>query len=137
MNDRDLKLPAGFRPFLSGQTGASSFVFSAAEQAAIVWILRDFPKAVQTLEASLRAILERLIPSCRGRLRTETDADYLLMGLADRVVARTISDEPDALRTTAVDLVTRHLLAGMRDEFHQRVLALGRGEGSKPPTRQV
>ena len=103
-------------------------MFSPGEQAAIARILRDFPEAVQALEASLRAILERLIPSCRGRLRTEADADYLLVGLADRVVARTINDEPDALRTTAIDLVTRHLLAGMRDEFHRRVLLVAKIE---------
>jgi hypothetical protein len=48
-----------------------------------------------------------------------------LVGLADRVVARTMSDEPDALRTVAIDLVTRHLLAGMRNEFHRQVLGGG------------
>ena len=103
-------------------------MFSAAEQAAIARILRDFPEAVQALEASLRAILERLIPSCRGRLRAEADTDYLLAGLADRVVARAINDEPDALRITAIDLVTRHLLARMRGEFHQRVLLVAKTE---------
>jgi hypothetical protein len=43
------------------------------------------------------------------------------MGLADRIVGRTITDEPDVLCITAIDLVTRHLLAGMRDEVLQRV----------------
>jgi hypothetical protein len=101
------------------------FVFSSGQQGAIDRMLRDFPEQVRALEARLRAILQRLIPSCRGRLRSEADADYLLVGLADRVVARTMSDEPDALRTVAIDLVTRHLLAGMRNEFHRQVLGGG------------
>jgi hypothetical protein len=96
-------------------------VFSAVEQAAIARMLRDFPEAVQALVASLRAILERVIPSCQGHLSSEADVDYLLMGLADRIVGRTITDEPDVLCITAIDLVTRHLLAGMRDEVLQRV----------------
>jgi hypothetical protein len=111
----------GFQPG-SARAGRSLFVFSAGEQAAIAGILRDFPESVHALENGLRAILERLIPWCRGRLRSESDVDYLLMGLADRVVARTISDEPDALRTAAIDLLTRYLIAQVRDQFRTRVL---------------
>lgn len=121
MNDREDRVSASSPASPSAQAGASPFVFSAVEKAAIARMLRDFPEAVQALAASLRAILERLIPSCQGHLSSEADLDYLLMGLADRAVAHTIKDEPDVLRITAIDLVTRHLLAGMRDEVLQRV----------------
>jgi hypothetical protein len=138
MSDRDARPRAGDPPPASARAGRSLFVFSAGEQAAIAGILRDFPESVQALENGLRAILERLIPSCRGRLRSEADVDYLLMGLADRVVTRTTGDEPDALGTAAIDLVTRHILAGLRDEFLRGVLArrpdaLRDGAGPHPP----
>jgi hypothetical protein len=98
-------------------------VFSALERATIAHILREFPEAVQDLEASLRAVLERLVPSCQGHLLSEADVQYLLTGLADRVVTRTIQGEPEVLRATVMDLVARHLLAGMRSDFQRRVLA--------------
>jgi hypothetical protein len=41
-----------------------------------------------------------------------------------------IKDEPAALGTTAIDLLTRHLLAGMREEFHRRVLMEPGGDKS-------
>jgi hypothetical protein len=132
MNDREARCPGGSPRSLSRQTG-SPFVFSDVEQATIDRILRDFPEPVRGLEASLRAILERLAPSCQGYLQSEADVEYLLMGLADRVVGRAIQAEPDALRIMAIDLVTRHLLAGMRDEFHRRVLGRGREEWNIPP----
>jgi hypothetical protein len=124
MKDPDTR-PAGIPPRSSAQNGGSPSFFSPGEQAAITRIVHDFPEAVRALEAGLRAILERLVPSCQGHLHSEADVDYLLMGLADRIVGRTIRDESDALSTTAIDLMTRHLLAGMRDEFLRRVLAPG------------
>jgi micrococcal nuclease len=123
MNDRNVRSPDGSPPSTSTQAG-SPFGFSDVEQATIARILRDFPESIQALEVSLRAILDRLIPFCRGNLHSEADVNYLLTGLADRLVGGTIKDEPDALRTMAIDLVTRHLLAGMRDEFQRRVLLM-------------
>jgi hypothetical protein len=122
MSDDDARSGAdGFRP-ASARTRRSLFVFSAGEQAAIAGILRDFPESVQALENGLRAILEGLIPSCRGRLHSEADVDYVLGGLTDRVVARTIRDEPDALRTAAIDLLTRYLIGQVREQFRAHVL---------------
>jgi hypothetical protein len=107
--------------------GASLFVFSSVEQVAIAKILRDFPAAAQALETGLQAILERLIRECHGLFLSEDEADYVLAGLADRIVGRTITEtgnwsEVDDLRIAAIDLLTRHLLARMRDEFLQGVL---------------
>jgi hypothetical protein len=107
--------------------GASLFVFSAVEQVAIAKILRDFPAAALALETGMRPILDRLVRECRGVLSSEDEADYVLAGLADRIVGRTIGEmgdwgDADELRAAAIDLLTRHMLAGMRDEFLQRVL---------------
>jgi hypothetical protein len=128
MNDRDTRPPADVPPRSSAQEDASPFAFSGGEQAAITRILRDFPEAVQALEVSLRVLLERVAPWCRGLIRSEDDVDYVLTGLADRVVGRTIS-EPEGeggmgeeLRTAAIDLLTRHLLARARDGFVREVL---------------
>jgi hypothetical protein len=123
--------------------GASSFVFSAVEQVVIAKILRDFPAAALALEAGVRPILERLVRECPGVLLSEDEADYVLAGLADRIVGRTIGetgdwDEADELRTAAIDLLTRHLLAGMRDDFLQRVLMRTQDQtrqGAGSPTR--
>jgi hypothetical protein len=109
--------------------GASLFVFSSVEQVAIAKIVRDFPAAAQALETRLRLILESLIRECHGLFLSEDEADYVLAGLADRIVGRTITEtgdwsEADDLRTAAIDLLTRHLLARMRDEFLQGVLVL-------------
>jgi hypothetical protein len=69
--------------------GASLFVFSPVEQAALARILRDFPGAAQTLEAGLRPLVDRLVRECRGVLRSEAEADSVLAGLADRIAGRT------------------------------------------------
>ena len=43
-----------------------------------------------------------------------------------------VLDVPEA---ATIDLVTRHLLAGVRDEFHRYLLALdGGGDGKRPTT---
>jgi hypothetical protein len=111
-------------------TYSSLFVFTTAEQVAIRRILREFPEAAQTLEASLKPILEMLVQACRGIVRSEGEAEYVLAGLTDRIVGRTIIetdtwDEADDLRTSAIDLLTRHLLAQVRDEFVRYVLPGG------------
>jgi hypothetical protein len=108
--------------------GASLFVFSSVEQVAIAKILRDFPVAVQTLEAGVRPIVDRLARECQGILVSKDEADYVLAGLADRIVGRTLTEtgkgeDAQAFQALAIDLLTRHLLAGMRDEFHRRVVA--------------
>jgi hypothetical protein len=109
------------------RTVASLFVFSPAEQAAVARILRDFPEATLILAAGLRPIVALLARELQGHLLSEDDAYYVLAGLADRVVGRTITEtgglgEADELRTAGIDLLARHLLAGMRDDFLQRVL---------------
>jgi hypothetical protein len=68
-----------------------------------------------------------LTQACRGLVRCEEEAEYVLAGLADRIVGRTITEtdtwgEADDLRTAAIDLLTRHLLAQARDEFVRQVL---------------
>jgi hypothetical protein len=50
-----------------------------------------------------------------------------LAGLADRIAGRTLTemregDDAEALQAFAIDLLTRHLLARMRDEFRREVL---------------
>jgi hypothetical protein len=119
---------------------ASLFVFTTTERVAIRKILREFPRAAEALETGMRPVLEMLVRTCRGLPQSEDEADYILAGLADRVVGRTISEtgdwgEVDDIRTAAIDLLTRHLLAGMRDDFLQRVLVrredqASRGSGS-------
>jgi hypothetical protein len=124
-------------------TDAPLFIFTTAERVAIRKILQAFPGAAETLETGMRPVLEMLVRACRGLLQSEDEADYILAGLADRIVGRTISEtgdwgEADELRTAAIDLLTRHLLAGMRNEFLQRVLAQGREQtkqGSGGTTR--
>ena len=114
---------------------AVRFVFSPVEQATIARILRDFPAASNALEMGVRLILDRLVQECRGLLRSEDEADYVLAGLADRIAGRTITkmregDDAEALQVLAIDLLTRHLLAGMRDEFLHGVL----GAKARPDT---
>jgi hypothetical protein len=63
----------------------------------------------------MRPVLEMLVRACKGLLRSEDEAEYVLAGLADRIVGRTITEtdtwgEADDLRTAAVDLLTRHVL---------------------------
>jgi hypothetical protein len=116
------------------------FDFTPVEQVAIAAILRDFPAAAQALETGVRPLLDRLVRECRGLLRSEAEADYVLAGLADRIVGRTITEtgdwgEADALRTAAIDLLTRHLLARARDEFMHRVLGPGRHQTDQPSLR--
>jgi hypothetical protein len=106
---------------------ASLFVFTAEEQIAIGKILRDFPGAAEALETGLRPVLEMLVRACKGLVRSEEEAEYVLAGLADRIVGRTVTetdtwDEADDLRTASIDLLTRHFLAQARDEFVRRVL---------------
>jgi hypothetical protein len=107
--------------------GASLFVFTPAEEVAIEKILRDFPGAAEALETGMQPVLEVLVRVCKGVVQSEEEADYVLAGLADRIVGRTITEtdnwgEADDLRTLAIDLLTRHLLAQGRDEFISRVL---------------
>jgi hypothetical protein len=111
-------------------TDVSLFVFTTAEQVAIGRILREFPRAAEALDTGMRPILEMLVRACQGLVRSEEEADYVLAGLADRIVGRTITEtdtwgEADDLRTSAIDLMTRHLLAQVRDEFMRQVLAEG------------
>jgi len=106
---------------------ASLFVFTPVEEVAIVKILRDFPGAAEALETGMRPVLEMLVRACKGLVRSEKEAEYVLAGLTDRIVGRTITEtntwgEADDLRTAAIDLLTRHLLA-QRDEFVRRILA--------------
>lgn len=109
-------------------TDGSLFVFTTAEQVAIRKILREFPEATQALETGMRPVLEMLARACKGLVRSEEEADYILAGLADRIVGRTITEtdtwgEADELRTAAIDLLARHLLAQARDEFVRQVVA--------------
>jgi hypothetical protein len=109
-------------------TGASLFVFTPAEKVAIGKILRNFPGAAEALETGMQPILELLVRVCIGVVRSEEEADYVLAGLADRIVGRTITEtdnweEADDLRTLAIDLLTRHLLAQARDEFVRQLSA--------------
>jgi hypothetical protein len=108
----------------------SLFVFTPAEHVAIGKILRNFPGAAEALETGMRPVLEMLVRACKGLVRSKDEADYVLAGLADRIVGRTITEtgtwgEADDLRTAAIDLLTRHLLAQARDEFVRQVLAEG------------
>jgi hypothetical protein len=101
---------------------ASWFVFSPVEQATIARILRDFPQAAEALEEGVRPLVDCLAKECRGLLRSEDDADYVLAGLADRIAGRTITqmrdgDDSEMLQVLAIDLLTRHLVAGMRADF--------------------
>lgn len=122
--------------------GASWFVLSAIEQVAIAKILRDFPAAAETLETALRPILEQLARACRGLLQSDAEVDYVLTGLADRIAARTLTemregDDAAALQAFAMDLLTRHVLAGMRATFSAGVLGWccdQRGEGTDRST---
>jgi hypothetical protein len=109
---------------------ASRFVFTTTERVAIRMILREFPGAAQALESGVRPVLELLVRACKGLVRSEEEAEYVLAGLTDRIVGRTIIetdtwDEADDLRTAAIDLLTRHLLAQARDQFVRQVLAEG------------
>lgn len=106
---------------------AQPFLFTPNEQVAIGRILREFPGAAEALEAGIRPILEQLVRVCTGLVRSEEEADYILSGLVDRIVGRTIAetgdwDEADDLRTAAIDLLTRHLLGRARPEFVRQVL---------------
>jgi hypothetical protein len=130
---------SGLEPRTDGSTpsrgwgqvrGASLFVFTPAEEVAIERILRDFPGAAEALETGMQPVLELLVGVCQGVVRTEAEADYVLAGLADRIVGRTITEmdtwgEADDMRTAAIDLLTRHLLAQARDEFVRQVLVQG------------
>jgi hypothetical protein len=112
---------------------ASLFVFTPAEQVAIRKILRAFPGAAQALETGMRPILEMLVRACKGLVRSEDEAEYVLAGLVDRIVGRTITetdtwDAADDVRIAAIDLLTRHLLAQARDQFVRQVLAEGASE---------
>jgi hypothetical protein len=107
---------------------ASRFLFSPVEQATIARILRDFPEAAQALQAGVRPIVGCLARECRGLLRSKDEADYVLAGLADRIAGRTITgmregDDSEMLQVLAIDLLTRHLLAGMRADFLHSALA--------------
>jgi hypothetical protein len=111
-------------------TDASLFVFTPAEEVAIAKILRDFPGAAEALERGMRPVLEMLVRACTGLVRSEEEAEYVLAGLADRIVGRTITEtdtwgEADNLRTAAIDLLTRYVLAQVRREFVRQVLAEG------------
>jgi hypothetical protein len=106
---------------------ASLFVFTPSEQVAIGKILRDFPGAAEALKAGVQPVLELLVRVCKGVVRSEEEADYVLTGLVDRIVGRTITDtdgwgEADDLRIVGIDLLTRHLLAQARGEFVRQVL---------------
>jgi hypothetical protein len=106
---------------------ASLFVFTPAEEIAIEKILHHFPRAAEALETVVRPVLEMLIRACRGVVFTEEEVDYVLAGLADRLVGRTVIEtdtwgEADDLGTAAIDLLTRHLLAKARPGFLVRVL---------------
>lgn len=114
---------------------ASLFVFTPAEQVAIRKILREFPGAAEALETGMRPVLEMLVRACKGVVRSEDEADYVLAGLADRIVGRTNTDmdtwgEADDLRTAAIDLLTRHLLARVRMEFTRRILVSWEVDGT-------
>jgi hypothetical protein len=83
--------------------------------------------ATEVLKTGMRPILEMLVRACKGLVRSEEEADYVLAGLADRIVGRTITEtgdcgEADDVRIVAIDLLTRHLLARARDEFITRLL---------------
>jgi hypothetical protein len=106
---------------------ASLFVFTTDEQLAIRKILQEFPGAAEALETGMRPVLAMLVRACKGLVRSEEEADYVLAGLADRIVGRTITEtdtwgEADDLGTAAIDLLTRHLLAQVREEFIRIVL---------------
>jgi hypothetical protein len=117
------------------------FVFSPVEQATLERLLRDFPAAAQALEAGMRPIVDRLIQECRGLIQSQAEADYVLTGLADRIAGRTVTDMRKGddfapLQVLAVDLLTRHLLGRMRDEFLRDVLVWDQARGnSRPRTR--
>jgi hypothetical protein len=105
----------------------SLFVFSPVEQATLARLLRDFPASAAALEAGVRPIVDRLIRECRGVLRSQAEADYVLAGLADRIAGRTLpdireADDAGTLQVLAVDLMARHCLARVRDEFLRGVL---------------
>jgi hypothetical protein len=111
----------------------SLFVFTPAEEVAIGKILRDFPGAAEALKTGMQPVLELLVRVCNGVVRSEEEADYVLAGLADRIVGRTITEtdtwgEADDLRTVVIDLLTRHLLAQTRGQFVRQVLAEGAPE---------
>src|SRR5262245_53957836 len=104
------------------RTVASLFVFSPAEQAAIERILRDFPEAAHILAVGLRPIVELLARELQRYVLLENAVDYVLAGLADRIVGRTVPEKEDPamadeLWIAAIDPLTRHLLAEMRGEF--------------------
>jgi hypothetical protein len=105
----------------------SLFVFTPAEEVAIGKILRDFPGAAEALKVGMQPVLELLVRVCKGVVRSEEEADYVLTGLADRIVGRTIAetniwDDVDDLRTAAIDLLARHLLKQIRKEFIRNIV---------------
>src|SRR5262245_59071626 len=108
-------------------TDKSPFVFTPAEEAAIARILREFPEAAEVLEVGVRPMLAELVKACKGVIRSKEEADYVLAGLADRIVGRTITEtdtwsEADELRTAVIDFLTRHLLRQVRAEFLRAVV---------------
>ena len=110
-------------------TETSPFVFTPAEEVAIARILREFPEAAEVLKAGMRPILAELVKACKGVIRSREEAEYVLAGLADRIVGRTITEtdtwsEVDELRTAVIDFLTRHLLRQVRAEFLRAVVEL-------------
>ena len=79
------------------------------------------------LRGRLVPVVEELSRTCQGRVVTELEAEDFLDLLRDAFVGRIMTEmepwgEDESLREPVVDLVTRHLLAEVREEFVERRL---------------
>jgi hypothetical protein len=103
---------------------------SLDEQATIHELADVYPELLSTLETYVAPLTERLILTFQGRIRTESQADELLLRLVDTLAARTAAPpegggEAGERAEAIVRLVARHLVARTRDQVVQRLLATG------------
>lgn len=103
---------------------------SLDEQATIRELADVYPELLSTLETYVAPLTERLILTFQGRIRSESQADELLVRLVDTLAARTAAPpegggDAGERAEAIVRLVARHLVARTRDQVVQRLLAPG------------
>jgi len=106
---------------------SAAFTFTPAERVALETVAEERPEVVAALRERLAPVLDDLARTCQGRVVIEADADAFFFQLRVEFVARMMIEmapwgEDEDLREPVVDLLARHLLAGIRDEFVQCVL---------------
>jgi hypothetical protein len=109
----------------------SLFVFTPAELVVLETVREDRPETLAIIAKRLALVVDELTRSSQGRVVTEAAAERLLLRLRAEFVARMMVEMPpwdgnEDLRKPVVDLLTRHLIAGARDRFVQRVVAAKR-----------